>query len=203
MSKELESFGDHVEILPAPSSLVFNAFKLCHYPPKCVILGQDPYFSNLNEAMGLSFSVPDGVKVPVTLVNIFEELKTDLESFKIPKSGNLTKWSQEGIFLLNTALTVRYKQKETHLTMWRDFTNTIIELISEMSPTPIVFMLWGSHAKDRRKLIQKSSYHLILEATHPSPLGANKGGWFGSKHFSQCNQFLKKNELGEINWSLS
>ncbi len=204
--KELEAFGDHVEILPSPQELVFNAFKQCQYPPKGVIVGQDPYFSNLNEAMGLSFSVPKGVKYPPTLTNIFTELSTDISGFTIPKSGDLTKWAKQDILLLNTALTVRYKQKESHLKQWKAFTDTVIQLIAQKAEKAVVFMLWGNPAKAKKKLIPsdkiKNGKVLVLEATHPSPLGANQGGWFGCKHFSQCNEFLQKNKLTAIDWKL-
>jgi uracil-DNA glycosylase len=200
--KEIDTLGDHFVFLPSPPELLFNAFKQCSYPPKDVILGQDPYFANINEAMGLSFSVPDGVKLPPTLVNIYKELETDLTGFKAPKSGNLTQWAQQGVLLLNTALTVLHGKKEAHLKMWKDFTSEIIRLISVKSPTPVVFMLWGAPAKEKEKVISNVSKHLILKATHPSPLGANQGGWFGCKHFSQCNTFLTKNKLTPIDWKL-
>jgi uracil-DNA glycosylase len=204
--KELAIFGDHIEILPSDPELLFNSFKLCKFPPKCVILGQDPYYANLDEAMGLSFSVPDEVKCPPSLTNIFKELSSDIKDFNVPKSGNLSSWASNGVLLLNTALSVRYKQKESHLKMWKLFTNAVIELISSKSQTPIVFMLWGSPAKSRRVEIEKydiNKGHLILEATHPSPLGANQGGWFGCKHFSKCNDFLTKNGIDIIDWKLS
>jgi uracil-DNA glycosylase len=200
-AKELAAFGDHIEILPHPN-LIFNAFKECLGEPKVIILGQDPYFSNLNEAMGLSFSVPDGVKKPPTLVNIFTELSTDLSGFVEPKSGNLIKWNNRGVLLLNTALTVRYKQKESHLKHWKKFADTLIKLISAKSKKPLVFMLWGAFAKAQKKQISNVSKHLVLEATHPSPLGANQGGWFGCKHFSKANDFLTKNKIGAIDWNL-
>ena len=196
--QEMDNFGDHLEILPAPDH-IFNAFKLCQFPPKCVILGQDPYFSNLNEAMGLSFSVPSNVEYPPTLNNIFKELSTDIPDFKVPKSGDLTSWANQGVLLLNTALTVRYRQKESHLKIWQKFTNQIVKLISQKTTTPVVYMLWGAHAKARKSMIDAKSNVLILEATHPSPLGANQGGWFGSGHFSKCNQFLGSEG---INWHL-
>lgn len=200
--KELAGFGDFIEILPIPQSNIFNAFKKCVYPPKGVILGQDCYPDHLNQAMGLSFSVQDGVKIPPSLENIFKELSTDILGFKSPKSGNLTKWAEQNVLLLNAALTVRYKQKESHLKIWKSFTDTIIQLISESSETPIVFMLWGNFAKGKKPFIVNQSKHLILEAAHPSPLSANKAGWFGNKHFSKCNEFLAKNKMTPIDWSL-
>ncbi len=200
--KEMETLGDHFVFLPSPPELVFNAFKHCQFPPKNVLLGQDPYFANVNEAMGLSFSVPKGVKLPPTLVNIFKELETDITGFKTPASGDLTQWAQQGVLLLNTALTVLHGKKEAHLKLWKDFTSEIIRLISAKSPTPVVFMLWGNPAKEKEKVISNASKHLILKATHPSPLGANQGGWFGCKNFSQCNTFLTKNKLTPIDWKL-
>jgi uracil-DNA glycosylase len=209
-TKEMDIFGDEIEILPQPSSLIFNAFKQCEFPPKCVILGQDPYFSQLNEAHGLSFSVPDGVSIPPSLINIFKELDADLHqipttrttlgSATIP-SGNLTHWAQSGVLLLNTALTVRYKQKESHMKLWGQFSQLVIQLLSQLSPSPIVFMLWGAPAKAREaQIVNKNGRHLVLKATHPSPLGANQGGWFGSKPFSQCNAFLIQQKISPVKW---
>lgn len=201
--KELNTFGDHIEILPNLQDLIFNAFKISDFPIKVVILGQDPYFSNVNESMGLSFSVPNGVKKPPSLVNIFKEVSTNIKQFSLPESGDLTKWGKQGVLLLNTALTVRHKQKESHLDIWKKFTDTIIELISKKSDNPVVFILWGSHAKKRRKCIQNSLKHLILEANHPSPLSANRGGFFGCSHFSKTNEFLIQHGMEPINWDLS
>lgn len=200
--EELKVFGDHIEILPRPQSAIFNAFNLCKFPPKAVIIGQDPYFSNLDEAMGLSFSVPPSVTVPPSLVNIYKELKNDIPGFEIPKSGDLTKWAEQGVLLLNSALTVRYKQKTKHMKIWKDFVNNIIKLMTKRSPDSIVFMLWGGFAKDKEKLIENPNRHVVLKATHPSPLGANKGGWFGCKHFSQANEALQKSGRLPIDWKL-
>lgn len=200
--EELKVFGDHIEILPRPQRAIFNAFNLCKFPPKAVIIGQDPYFSNLDEAMGLSFSVPPGVTVPPSLVNIYKELKNDIPGFEIPKSGDLTKWAEQGVLLLNSALTVRYKQKTKHMKIWKDFVNNIIKLMTKRSPDSIVFMLWGGFAKDKEKLIENPNRHVVLKATHPSPLGANKGGWFGCKHFSQANEALQKSGRLPIDWKL-
>ncbi len=200
--KEMEAFGDHLEILPSPQNLIFNAFNLCSFPPKCIIIGQDPYYSNLNEAMGLSFSVPSGIKHPPSLENIFKELSTDISGFNIPtKSGDLTKWAMQGVLLLNTSLTVRYKQKEAHIKQWKDFTDLVIKIIDQNIQQSMVIMMWGSHAKTKKALI-KSKKIQTLEATHPSPLGANQGGWFGCKHFSKCNDYLKLNQIEPINWIL-
>lgn len=202
--KEMNEFGDFIEILPIPQDNIFNAFNKCPFDiVKTLIIGQDVYPSNLNEAMGLSFSVQDGVKHPPTLENIFRELSTDINDFKIPQSGNLTKWAERGVLLLNSALTVRYKQKETHMKIWKPLTDAIIQLISEKSRTPIVFMLWGNFAKGKKDFIKNQSKHLILEAVHPSPLSASRSGWFGCKHFSKCNDFLIQNKITPIDWNLS
>lgn len=195
--KELENFGDVMEILPKPAD-IFNALKYCLVDPKAVIIGQDPYFANLNEAMGLSFSVPDGVSKPPTLLNIFKELADDIVDFKIPNSGNLTSWANQGVILWNSALTVRYKQKESHLKYWEDFTNQFLKSLS--SKHKLVVMLWGGFAKKKKSSVMNQSKHLILEATHPSPLGANNGGWFGCKHFSKANKFLIDNQITPIKW---
>lgn len=199
--KEMEVFGDFVQILPSPQQ-IFNSFKLCPFSNlKVVIIGQDPYYANVGEAMGLSFSVPDGIKIPPSLLNIFKELKTDIPGFTIPKSGNLTEWAEKGVLLLNAALTVRHKKSEAHMNIWKGFTDRIIELISTKSEHPVVFMLWGLFAKRKQNLINTSK-HIILTSNHPSPLSANKGGWFGSKHFSKANEELKKIGIDEIDWSL-
>lgn len=200
--KEMESFGDAIEVLPIPQENIFNAFKKCQFPPKVCLIGQDPYPDQLNQAMGLSFSIPTGVKFPPSLDNIFQEISTDIEGFMIPKSGDLTPWAEQGVLLLNSALTVRYKYKLSHMKIWKNFTDTIIQMISQKSPKPVVFMLWGNFAKEKKSLIANPSRHSILEATHPSPLGANKGGWFGCKHFSKCNDFLIKNRIKTIDWKL-
>jgi len=200
--KEMSGFGDFIEILPIPQDNIFNAFKYCQYPPRAVIVGQDVYADHLDQAMGLSFSVPIGVKPPPSLDNIFKELSTDIADFKIPNSGDLTKWAQQGVLLINASLTVRYKQKESHIKIWKPFTDTLIQLLSEKTETPVVFCLWGNFAKNKKALINNQDQHLILEAVHPSPLGANKGGWFNCKHFSQCNSFLTEHHMEAINWHL-
>ena len=193
-------------ILPN-KELFFNAFKLCSFPPKVIILGQDPYYANTNEAMGLSFSVPDNVILPPTLINIFKELSTDINGYTIPKSGNLTKWAQQGILLLNSALSVIHKKKEAHIHLWNKIIIDILISIYIESDKPIVFLVWGNYAKKKIETMLKSkliknnnNFHLILEASHPSPLGAITKGWFGCKHFSKCNQFLKENNIEEIDW---
>jgi uracil-DNA glycosylase len=203
---EYEFNKPNVESLILPNkSLFFNAFRLCSFPPKVIILGQDPYYANTNEAMGLSFSVPDGVTIPPTLVNIFKELYSDINEYKIPKSGNLTKWAEQGVLLLNSALSVIHKKKEAHINLWNKIIIDILIKIYSESDKPIVFLVWGNYAKKKIETMLKNNIksnitHLILEASHPSPLGAINKGWFGCKHFSKCNQFLKENNIEEINW---
>jgi uracil-DNA glycosylase len=189
-------------VYPMPHNLIFNAFKQTPFPPKVVILGQDPYHSNENEAMGLSFSVPTGVSVPPSLRNIFGELSVDIPTFKNNKdNGDLTKWAQSGVLLLNTALTVLAKKPASHLSIWSDFINHVLWEISTRSPTKMVYMLWGEPAKKRLQFISSEDGHLILQCVHPSPLSAHRG-WFGNKHFSKCNEFLSANEQEEIDWNL-
>ena len=185
--------------LPA-KHLIFYSLELTPNP-KVVILGQDPYYANTNEAMGLSFSVPEGVKIPASLQNIFKELSTDIPNFTIPKSGDLTKWTKEGVLLLNTTLTVIHKKKESHIREWNEITDNIISWISKNSRTPVVFMLWGTYARKKKDLILDRR-HLILEEAHPSPFCYIRKEWFGCKHFSKCNNFLRENNLSEINWYL-
>jgi uracil-DNA glycosylase len=194
LEKEMEGFGDHMPIFPTPQALIFEAFRKTSFPPKVVILGQDPYHANATEAMGMAFSVPDQTKIPPSLVNIFKELQTDITGFVTPKTGNLTKWAEQGVLLLNTALTVRQGQPESHLKFWLAFSDEVISKISELS-SPI-FMLWGAKAKAKKKLIKG----VVLEASHPSPMSANSGGWFGSKNFSQANTHLIKNKQTPIKW---
>jgi uracil-DNA glycosylase len=214
---EIDKLQDY--IYPYPHDLIFNAFKLTSFPPKVVILGQDPYHSNQSEAMGLSFSVRKGVKVPPSLRNIYGELQTNMGSIINAKRGNdvdvdimdrtngdLSLWAQRGVLLLNTALTVVANKPGSHLSIWSKFTSHIIWEISSRSPTKMVFMLWGSPAKERTKDIYKNvddatDNHLILQCVHPSPLSASRG-WFGSNHFSKANDFLRANGMVEIDWSL-
>jgi uracil-DNA glycosylase len=191
---------DKADILPYPYDLTFNCFNLCEFDQlKVVILGQDPYFSNKNEAMGLSFSVPEGVSQPPTLKNIFKELASDVDSFKIPKSGDLTAWAKQGVLLLNTSLTVIHKNSASHMETWKPFTNEIVKKIAEKSQH-VVFILWGKHAKSYRHLIS-TGQHLILESVHPSPMSAS-AGFFGNQHFSNTNKYLKRHGKQEINWHL-
>jgi len=182
-----------------PSEDIFNAFI---YTPlekiKVVILGQDPYH-NYNQAHGLAFSVRDGIKVPPSLQNIYVELQHDL-GLNIPDSGNLQKWAERGVFLLNTVLTVRKGEANSHRGRgWEEFTDSVIETISQ-ERSGVVFILWGKPAQSKEKLID-SSKHLILKAPHPSPLSAYRG-FFGSKPFSRTNGYLKSIGKTAINWQL-
>ncbi|MEL6721181.1 MAG: uracil-DNA glycosylase [Bacteroidota bacterium] len=181
-----------------PGSLIFNAFNTTPFDQvKVVILGQDPYH-NPGEAMGLSFSVPKGKRIPPSLRNIYKELNTDL-GIEIANHGDLTKWAEQGVFLLNAMLTVEKNKPRSHQNIgWQNFTNAVIQILSEQREN-LVFMLWGGFAKKKKELID-SSKHLILEAAHPSPLA--KGAYFGSKHFSQANEYFKKNGLDPIDWNL-
>ncbi len=182
-----------------PGSLIFNAFNTTPFEAvKVVILGQDPYH-NPNEAMGLSFSVPKGIRVPPSLRNIYKELNTDV-AFAIPNHGDLTLWAQQGVFLLNAMLTVERNKPRSHQKIgWQDFTNAVIRTLSTHRSN-LVFMLWGNFARKKRELID-TSRHLVLEAAHPSPLAG--GAFFGCRHFSKANDYLKKNNIPEINWNLS
>ena len=177
---------------------IFNAFKVCSYENvKVVILGQDPYFG-VGQAHGLAFSVKKGVAIPPSLRNIFKEMNADI-GFKIPSHGCLESWERQGVFLLNTVLTVRKGVPLSHRGQgWETFTDHVISLLSEREK-PMVFLLWGSNARSKKSLID-SSRHLVLEAPHPSPLSAF-AGFFGCKHFSKANAFLARQ--GErVDWRI-
>ena len=187
------------EIYPSMHD-IFNAFKKVPYKSvKAVILGQDPYHEP-NQAHGLCFSVKEGVKLPPSLVNIYKEIKNDI-GITEPSSGDLTKWADEGILLLNTTLTVRRGQANSHSKCgWTWFTDEVIKLLSKREK-PIVFILWGGNARSKKALIDKSK-HFIIESAHPSPLSAYNG-FFGSKPFSKTNALLKSIGEKEINWDLN
>lgn len=186
------------QIFP-PADDIFNAFHLTPLKDvKVVIFGQDPYH-NVGQAHGLCFSVKKGVQVPPSLVNIYKELEDDL-GCTIPDHGYLVKWAQQGVLMLNTVLTVRAHQANSHRGIgWEQFTDAAIKVLNEQD-RPIVFILWGSPAQ-RKKVMLNNPKHLILEAPHPSPLSAYRG-FFGSRPFSQTNEFLKKNGLAEIDWQI-
>lgn len=181
-----------------PAMLVFNAFNLCPFDKvKVVIIGQDPYHEP-GQAHGLSFSVNDGVMFPPSLQNIFKEIKDDLGK-DVPMSGNLTRWAEQGVLLLNATLTVRAHQANSHSGLgWQTFTDAAIKALAE-NKEHLVYMLWGGYARGKKYMIDATK-NLVLESVHPSPLSANRGGWFGQHQFSRCNDYLIKNGIEPINW---
>lgn len=183
-----------------PMGDIFNALRATPYASvKAVILGQDPYHG-AGQAHGMCFSVKKGVQPPPSLVNIFKELNADL-GVPIPTHGQLTDWAKNGVLLLNTALTVREGQANSHRGMgWEIFTDRVIELLNEREQS-IVFLLWGGNARAKKRLIT-SPQHLVLECAHPSPLSAYNG-FFGCRHFSKTNEFLKANGISPIDWTIS
>lgn len=182
-----------------PLDLIFSAFNHCSFQEvKVVIIGQDPYHG-AGEANGLSFSVNDNVKIPPSLRNIFREINSDLDSVFMPTSGNLEKWADQGVLLLNASLTVRKDSPNSHKHLkWIFFTDAVIQAISDKKEN-VVFLLWGSFAQKKGLKIDRSK-HYVLESGHPSPMSANQGKWFGNKHFSKTNVFLKSKGLTEIEW---
>lgn len=181
-----------------PGSLIFNAFNLCPFDRvKVVIIGQDPYHEP-GQAQGLSFSVPEGVPFPPSLQNIFKEIQFDLGK-PMPPTGDLTRWAEQGVLLLNATLTVRAHQAASHQRHgWEQFTDAAIRALNAEREN-LVFILWGGYARSKSQLIDRSR-HLVLESVHPSPLSANRGGWFGNHHFSQCNAYLREHGEQEIDW---
>ena len=181
-----------------PGSLIFNAFNLCPFDKvKVVIIGQDPYHEP-RQAHGLSFSVQDGVPFPPSLQNIFKEIHDDLGT-PIPTTGNLSRWAEQGVLLLNATLTVRAHQANSHAQLgWQTFTDAAIRALASQREH-LVYMLWGGFARGKAYMIDKSR-NLVLESVHPSPLSANRGGWFGQHQFSRCNEYLKTQEINEIQW---
>jgi uracil-DNA glycosylase len=187
------------KIIYPPGGLIFNAFDTTPLEKvKVVILGQDPYHG-AHQAHGLCFSVQNGVPQPPSLVNIFKELHEDV-GMKIPDHGNLTKWAEQGVFLLNASLTVRAAEPMSHSKIgWGQFTDTVIKKISE-EKEHVVFMLWGKFAQEKRLLIDETK-HMVLRAAHPSPLSAN-AGFFGCRHFSKANEYLASHGIDPIDWAL-
>lgn len=181
------------------SADVFNAFHLTPLSDvRVVILGQDPYH-NVGQAHGLCFSVKPGVEAPPSLVNIYKELQSDL-GLKIPNNGYLVKWAEQGVLLLNTVLTVRAHQANSHRGIgWEQFTDAVIKIL-DAQDRPIVFLLWGTPAQKKKAMLHNPK-HLILEAPHPSPLSAYRG-FFGCKHFSKTNEFLEANGYEPIDWQI-
>lgn len=196
--EEYNNFEGLAEIYPK-KELIFNAFNYFNFQElKVVIIGQDPYHQP-NQANGLCFSVNQNIKIPPSLKNIFKEIY-DNYNLELPnlKTGNLEYLAQQGILLLNNTLTVRQSTPNSHIKIWKGFSDEIIKYILE-NHNNIVFLLWGNNAK---KILKNKDIknHYILEANHPSPLSANKGGWFGNKHFIKTNEILSKNNKKEINW---
>ncbi|MEJ2114125.1 MAG: uracil-DNA glycosylase [Flavobacteriaceae bacterium] len=181
-----------------PGKEVFNAFEHCHFDDvKVVIIGQDPYHG-VGQAHGLCFSVNDGISHPPSLINIFKEIETDL-AIPYPKSGSLLRWADQGVLLLNATLTVRAHQAGSHQKKgWETFTDAVIKTISNKKDN-VIFLLWGSFAKSKARLIDADKHH-ILTSGHPSPLSANRGYWFGNKHFSKTNYLLEQAALKPIAW---
>lgn len=201
--KYLEDFVSNQylsEICYPAEKKIFAAFNY-HSPDqvKVVILGQDPYHGE-RQANGLCFSVPFGEVVPPSLKNILKELKNDLGA-SLAKSGDLSNWAKQGVLLLNTTLTVQASKAGSHQGKgWELFTDYIIKQLSETQEN-LVFLLWGSFARKKKKLIDDKK-HLVLNSGHPSPLSANRGYWFGNKHFSKCNDYLIEKGFNPINWDL-
>jgi len=195
LKKESEKY-----LIYPPKDLIFNAFNKTSFDLlKVVVVGQDPYHGE-GQAQGLAFSVPNGMAFPPSLRNIFKELKTDI-SFEIPFGGDLSKWAAQGVLLINEILTVRAHQAASHKKKgWEFFSDSVIQKISDKKEH-IVFILWGNYAQKKIKLIDTSK-HCIIKSAHPSPLSANRGGFFGTKPFSKTNDYLKTRGIEPINWSL-
>jgi len=187
------------KVIYPPGNLIFNAFNLTPFDKvKAVLLGQDPYHGN-GQAHGLCFSVQDGVKPPPSLVNIYKELYSDL-GVPVPKHGNLTRWAEQGVLMLNASLTVRAGEPMSHSRIgWAEFTDAVIRKISD-DKTGVVFLLWGKFAQEKQILIDETK-HKVLKAAHPSPFSADHG-FFGCKHFSKTNEYLAKEGIDPIDWSL-
>lgn len=181
-----------------PGNEIFNAFNHCHFEDvKVVIIGQDPYHG-IGQANGLCFSVNDDISHPPSLINIFKEIESDL-GIKYPKSGNLMRWANQGVLLINATLTVRAHQAGSHQKKgWEAFTNAVIKTLSAKKEG-VIFLLWGGFAKQKTKLIDESKHH-ILASGHPSPLSANRGYWFGNKHFSKTNYLLEQGFEAPVQW---
>ncbi|MPA80183.1 uracil-DNA glycosylase [Campylobacter coli] len=193
----IQALNNNAIIYP-PANLTFNAFNLTPLDGlKIVLLGQDPYHQP-NQAMGLSFSVPYGVKIPPSLLNIYKELKTDL-NIEPSKSGDLSSWAEQGILLLNSILSVEAGKPASHSSWgWQEFSDAVISKLS-LEKSGLIFMLWGNYAKSKKALIDTNK-HFILEAAHPSPLA--RTGFLGCKHFSKANEILRNLGKNPINWQL-
>lgn len=188
------------KVIYPPGSMIFNAFTLTPFDQvKVVLLGQDPYHGP-GQAHGLCFSVQEGIQPPPSLINIFKEIESDIGVGMPPRYGNLTKWAQQGVLLLNAFLTVRANEPLSHSKIgWEEFTNAVISRISAQK-TGVVFLLWGKFAQEKQALIDETR-HFVLKAAHPSPFSADKG-FFGCRHFSRTNELLIKQGLEPIDWKL-
>ncbi|MDO6391180.1 uracil-DNA glycosylase [Pontibacter sp. BT731] len=180
-----------------PGNQIFSAFQYCPFDKvKVVILGQDPYHGP-NQANGLAFSVKDGVRIPPSLVNVFKEIKNDLGK-DLPATGNLERWAEQGVLLLNATLTVRAGDAGSHQKKgWEEFTDAVVLKVNDLK-TGVVFMLWGAYAQKKGAFIDESK-HLVLKAAHPSPFAADRG-FFGTQHFSKANEYLKAQGKEPIDW---
>ncbi|WP_299700939.1 uracil-DNA glycosylase [uncultured Pontibacter sp.] len=180
-----------------PGNQIFNAFEKCPFDAvKVVILGQDPYHGP-NQANGLAFSVKDGMRIPPSLVNIFKEIKSDLGK-DLPATGNLERWAEQGVLLLNATLTVRASDAGSHQKKgWEEFTDAVVRKVNDLKEG-VVFMLWGAYAQKKGAFIDESK-HLVLKAAHPSPFAADRG-FFGTRHFSKANEYLKAQGKEPIDW---
>jgi len=187
------------KVIYPPGSQIFNAFEMSPFEKtKLVLLGQDPYHGP-GQAHGLSFSVPDGIRPPPSLLNIFKELNTNI-GLAIPSTGNLSAWARQGVLLLNAYLTVEAKKPMSHSQIgWGEFTDNVIQKLSALKQN-LVFLLWGKFAQEKQALIDETK-HLVLKAAHPSPYSADKG-FFGCRHFSKSNEYLMKNGIDPIDWKL-
>ncbi|ENM5836149.1 uracil-DNA glycosylase [Vibrio mimicus] len=194
----VESQRQAGKVIYPPAKDVFNAFRFTEFGDvKVVILGQDPYHGP-NQAHGLCFSVLPGVKTPPSLVNIYKELAQDIPGFQIPQHGYLQSWAQQGVLLLNTVLTVEQGMAHSHAnTGWETFTDRVIDALNQHR-TGLVFLLWGSHAQKKGRMIDRQRHHVLM-APHPSPLSAHRG-FLGCQHFSKTNQVLQEQGLAPIDW---
>jgi len=196
--KEFVEYEYQTQTVFPPRELIYNAFRWCKFEDtKVIILGQDPYHG-YGQAHGLSFSVNDGIAFPPSLRNILQEVHQDVGS-PIPNSGNLTRWAKQGVLLLNDVLTVRQSSPGSHQKRgWETFTENAIRQLSSEKEN-LVFLLWGRHAQQKGKVID-SNKHLVLTSGHPSPMSANRGLWFGNRHFSQTNTYLMANGKTSVIW---
>ena len=198
--QQVQNARDQGNIIYPPRNEIFSAFQLTEFEQvKVVILGQDPYHGP-NQAHGLAFSVKPGVAVPPSLVNMYKELAADIEGFRIPNHGYLVPWAQQGVLLLNTVLTVEQGKAHSHANFgWETFTDRVIAALNGQRDN-VVFLLWGSHAQKKGQYIDRGR-HFVLSAPHPSPLSAHRG-FFGCRHFSKTNDYLRRHNIDEINWQL-